>query len=250
MDIHAYIERINYHGPVTPSAQTLHGLQMAHLMTVPFENLSIHAHEPIVLDQMALFDKIVGRRRGGFCYELNGLFAALLNELGFEVTMLAVEVARADGSYTPPFDHMALMVTLEQRWLVDVGFGDTFREPLLLDNRDVVAENGRFYQIATNNTHHILMEQKDGKPWRPQYRFTLQSYDFSDYAEMCHYNQTSPDSHFTQGRVCSLATENGRVTLAEMQFITTTLRGGRQEHQVADETEYARLLHQYFGIKM
>ena len=250
MNVATYLKRINYDGVLTRTAQALHDLQMTHLMNVPFENLSIHAREPIDLTEDALFDKIVTRRRGGFCYELNGLFAWLLRGLGFEVTMLSASVARKDGSYTPPFDHMALMVSLEQRWLLDVGFGDTFRVPLLLDNADVQQQNGRSYQVALDDTHYIVMEQKEDKPWQPQYRFTLQAYDFSDYAEMCHYNQTSPDSSFTQGRVCTLATPMGRLTLSETQLITTTLSGERQECEVANEAEHSILLKKHFDIAL
>src|SRR5262245_13661791 len=130
MDVTAYLKRINYNRSLAPSAETLRQLQLTHLRTVPFENLSIHAHEPIVLDDEALFDKIVGRRRGGFCYEVNGLFAALLRALGFDVTMLSAEVANDSGDFTQPFDHMTLLIKLEQRWLADVGFGDSFLEPL------------------------------------------------------------------------------------------------------------------------
>ncbi len=265
MNITTYLNRINYAGSLTLTAQTLRDLQMAHLLSVPFENLSIHANEPIVLTEDALFDKIVTRRRGGFCYEMNGLFAALLRGLGFEVAMLSAGVATEDGRFTPPFDHMALMVTLEQRWLLDVGFGDTFRQPLLLGDEEVVADNslpsrrsgGRFYQILSDDTHLTLMEQKGDNPWRPQYRFTLQGYNFPDYAHMCHHNQTSPDSHFTQGRVCTIATQEGRITLAggtttldKMQLITTTLKGERQERRVTTEAEYAELLLQHFDIIM
>ena len=112
MDTNAYLERINYHGSLVPSAETLRELQLAHLLSVPFENLSIHANQPIVLADDALFTKIVERRRGGFCYECNGLFASLLRALGFEVKMLAAEVANDAGVFGPPFDHMTLMVSL------------------------------------------------------------------------------------------------------------------------------------------
>ena len=135
MNTDAYLKRINYTGPLEPSPETLRALQVAHLRTVPFENLSIHAGEPIVLEENALFTKIVERRRGGFCYEANGLFAALLRALGFEVAMLAAGVAKSQGGFGPQFDHMTLMVTLDERWLADVGFGDSFLEPLLLDSR-------------------------------------------------------------------------------------------------------------------
>src|SRR5216684_5534157 len=133
MDTRAYLQRINYTGPLDPSAETLRGLQVAHLRTIPFENLSIHSGEVIVLDNHALFEKIVRRRRGGFCYELNGLFGALLRALGFDVTMLSARVANAEGIFGPDFDHMTLLVSLAERWLVDVGFGDSFLEPLQLE---------------------------------------------------------------------------------------------------------------------
>src|SRR5687768_15235135 len=128
LDTAAYLERIGYRGPVEPTAETLRRLHVAHLLAVPFENLSIHASEPIVLDDSALFEKIVARRRGGFRYELNGLFAALLGALGFEVEMLSAGVMNSEGEFGPDFDHMALVVKLEERWLADVGFGDSFVE--------------------------------------------------------------------------------------------------------------------------
>src|SRR5918911_3762110 len=147
MDVEAYLERIDYRGPLEPTAETLRRLHVAHLLAVPFENLSIHAGEPIVLEDGALFDKVVARRRGGFCYELNGLFAALLRELGFNVGMLSAAVARREGGFGPEFDHMALLVTLEERWLADVGFGDSFVEPLLLDERGEQRQGPPAYRI-------------------------------------------------------------------------------------------------------
>src|SRR3989304_2800207 len=98
---------------------------------VPFENLDIIAGRPIVLEEEALLDKIVRRRRGGFCYELNGLFSALLRTLGFRVTRLSAGVLNEDGTFGPDFDHMTLLVELEDRWLADVGVGGFFREPPL-----------------------------------------------------------------------------------------------------------------------
>src|SRR3954469_4622706 len=111
MDLQAYLRRINYPGNQAPTAAILCELHRAHLLAVPFENLDIHLGRAISLNQDALFNKIVTRRRGGFCYELNGLFALLLRGLGFEVTLLAAGVARADGGFGPEFDHMTLHVT-------------------------------------------------------------------------------------------------------------------------------------------
>jgi len=217
------------------------------LRTVPFENLSIHAGEPIVLDDKALFAKIVERRRGGFCYEANGLFAALLRALGFKVTMLSAEVAgREQGSYSPPFDHMALMITLEERWLADVGFGDSFLEPLLLDEQNEQLQSPDAFRIDRDGDYRIVMRRESGE-WKPNYRFTLQSYEYTDFSEMCRYHQTSPESHFTQKRICSRATETGRITLSDMRLIETSGRK-RQERTLRDQNDYAVSLREWFGI--
>ena len=248
MNVAAYLERINYRGPTTVSAETLGALQVAHLRTVPFENLSIHAGEPILLDDETLFAKIVGRRRGGFCYEANGLFAALLRALGFEVTMLSAEVANAKGNYGPPFDHMTLMVPLERRWLVDVGFGDSFLKPLLLDERGEQLQ--REYRIVEDHGY-LILNKRENNGWQPQYRFTLQPHQYEDFAVMCHYHQTSPQSHFTQRRICSRATETGRITLSEMRLIETSSgTGERREQLLASQQEYDTILRDRFGIIM
>ena len=250
LNFKAYLKRINYHGSLAPTADTLRDLQVAHLLAVPFENLSIHARQPIILEDKALFTKIVENRRGGFCYEANGLFAALLRALGFDVRMLSAGVANAEGEFGPDFDHMALMVSLEQRWLVDVGFGDSFREPLLLDERGEQAQGNRAYRILSDGTHLILTQRDEGDEWKAQYRFTLQAHTYADYAEMCRYHQTSSQSHFTRARVCSRATLEGRITLSEMRFITTSESGGRQERALTSEEEYAAILREQFGIVM
>lgn len=250
MDIKAYLERINYRGSLAPTAENLRALQVAHLLAVPFENLSIHANQPIVLEDEALFTKIVERRRGGFCYEANGLFASLLRALGFDVVMLSAGVANAEGEFGPDFDHMTLLVTLEQRWLVDVGFGDSFLEPLLLDERGEQRQGTRAYRILPEGSHLILMQRDDGDEWQAQYRFTLQPHAFADYDEMCRYHQTSPQSHFTRARICSRATEEGRITLSEMRFITTSQNGERQERILTSQEEYASILREHFGIVM
>jgi len=251
MNIDTYLARINYNGSRDVNAETLRALQAAHLLSVPFENLSIHAGEPIVLNEDALYTKIVDQRRGGFCYECNGLFAGLLRALGFDVAMLAAGVARADGTFGPIFDHMALMVTLNERWLVDVGFGDSFLEPLLLDTRSDQVQGTRSFRLVDADDHVVLMRRNDGEDWQAQYRFTLQSYTFPDYEEMCRYHQTSPDSHFTKNLVCSRVTPEGRITLSDMRFITSSgPQRLRDEQTVATREEYERLLRDEFGIVM
>ncbi|MEP6819801.1 MAG: arylamine N-acetyltransferase [bacterium] len=258
LDIKSYLKRINYRGSLAPSAETLCALQIAHLLAVPFENLSIHAKEPIVLEDEALFTKIVKRRRGGFCYECNGLFAALLRSLGFDVAMLSAKVANAEGVFGPDFDHMTLLVSAAERWLVDVGFGDSFREPLRLDERGEQEQGNRAYRIDADGPDFTLMQRSVGDKWgdewsdewKAQYRFTLQPHEYADYEEMCRYHQTSPESHFTRGRICSLATAEGRISLSEMRFITTSKTGEQQERTLMSQEAYVAILAQRFGIVM
>src|SRR5215510_6939677 len=231
MDVQAYLDRIKYEGPLTCDQETLNQLHLAHLLHVPFENLSIHALEPIVLNDVALFEKIVTRRRGGFCYELNGLFAALLRKLSRD------------------FDHMTLMVSIKQeRWLADVGFGDSFIEPLLLDSEREESQRESRYRIICRKDRMLLEQAKDSE-WKPQYRFSLIPYQYADYLEMCRYHQTSPDSHFTRQRICSRLTTRGRISLSDMRFIVTE-DAKREERLLTNQDEYSRILREHFGIVM
>ena len=249
MNVDAYLERINYRGPLAPTAETLRRLHVAHLLAVPFENLSIHAGETIVLDDDSLFDKVVGRKRGGFCYELNGLFAALLRDLGFRVEMLSAGVAKHEGGFGPDFEHMALLVTLGERWLADVGFGDSFVEPLLLDERAEQAQGSRAFRIEEDGGRLVLLLKEAGGEWEPQYRFGLEPHPYADYEEMCRFHQTSSESHFTRNRICSLLTPEGRLTLSGSRLITT--RGGeRVERELAGAAEREAALLEHFGISM
>lgn len=245
MNIDAYLRRIRYQGPAAPDRSTLQALHVAHLEAVPFENLDIHLGRRIVLDEDALFDKIVRRRRGGFCYELNGLFGALLRRLGFRVTRLSAGVRNADGSYGPDFDHMTLLVDLEERWLADVGFGEAFRLPLRVDECPEQVQDGRTFRISRGGPWTVvLFEDQAGET--KGYRFTEQPRELADYEAMCHYHQTSPDSPFTQRRVCSLATPDGRITLRDDRLIVTN-QEGRRERRLADG-EWGEMLSLHFGI--
>jgi N-hydroxyarylamine O-acetyltransferase len=246
LDRTAYLQRINYTGEMTPDLATLGRLQHAHLLTVPFENLDIGLGCPIVLDEAALVRKIVAARRGGFCYEANGAFAALLRALGFRVTLLSAGVAHKDGGFGPAFDHLTLLVQLNEPWLVDVGFGETFRSPLRLQDGLVQMQPMGRYRLDHADGQWVLWQYEEAG-WQPQYRFDLDAHDLADFSAMCHYHQTSPDSHFTRQRICTLATPDGRITLSDMRLIVTA-GGTRQERLLADDAEYHAALRRYFGI--
>jgi N-hydroxyarylamine O-acetyltransferase len=264
MDITAYLHRIHYHGSLDPSSATLRALHRAHLHAVPFENLDIHLGRSIALDQTALFDKIVVRRRGGFCYELNSLFAALLRILGFRVTLLAASDAHSDGSFGPEFDHLTLLVLCphpsntapaatesgkQVRWLADVGWGDTFCDPLRLDEMGQQAEGLRAYRLDREENHWILLQRNYDGLWERQYRFTPRPRQLADFTAMCHYHQTSPDSWLTQKRICTLATPEGRVTLSDLRLIST-ISGAREERPLGSEDEERAVLREQFEIDL
>jgi len=246
----AYLARLNYTGPTEPTLETLQALHRQHLFTVPFENLNIHLKRPILLDEESLFDKIVIHRRGGYCYELNGLFAIALRQLGFDVTMLSAGVW-GGGRFGPPADHLCLLVQLDEPWLADVGFGDCALEPLRLNERGEQPRGlQRTYRLEQEGEcQYIMSESRDEDDWEKGYRFSLQPMELYDFIYGNHYMQTSPDSHFTQKRVCTLATPTGRVTLSDLKFIQT-VDGQRTEKQLADETEWRVVLKEYFEIAL
>jgi N-hydroxyarylamine O-acetyltransferase len=186
----AYLARIGATRPPQADPATLRELQLRHLLTVPFENLSIHLGEPILLEPEALVDKLVQRRRGGFCYELNGAFATLLAALGFRVTLLATRVFGPSG-LGPPFDHLALRVDLDSSgsWLVDVGFGHHSHYPLRLDTRTDQADPGGTFQVA-DTADGDLDVIRDGQP---QYRVEARPRTLGDFEPPAGGTRPHPD---------------------------------------------------------
>jgi N-hydroxyarylamine O-acetyltransferase len=242
-----YLERIGYAGPREPTANVLRDLHRAHLLSVPFENLDIALGRKIVCDEEAFLSKIVERRRGGFCYELNGAFAALLRELGFKVTLLSARVPREDGGYSPEFDHLTLRVDLEEPWLADVGFGDSFLTPLRLETGAEQHQNGRRFRIASQDTSLHVERAEPGEEWEREYSFTLTPRRLDDFAGMCHYHQTSPESHFTRKSICSKAIPGGRITLSDRRLIITR-HGEKKERLLGSELAWRPALEEYFGV--
>lgn len=249
-DCKAYLERIGYRGSLRASVEVLQHLHRRHLLSVPFENLDIPLGRPIVLSQAAFFNKIIKHRRGGFCYELNGSFAALLKRLGFRISMHSARVASKDGGFSPDFDHMTLLVRLKERWLADVGFGDSFTEPKRLDIAGPQKDDGKLYRVTrTEDGRQVSRWDEHRNLWEPQYMFTLRQRRLADFVIRCRWQETSPDSHFRKGRLVTILTPSGRVTLTDTKLIVT--RGSeRTERAVRNPNEFNRLLHSQFGIDL
>jgi N-hydroxyarylamine O-acetyltransferase len=247
MDVESYLRRIEYDGPRQPSSATLRGLHRQHLFTVPFENLDIALKTPIWLDLALLYDKIVRRRRGGFCYELNGLFCGLLIALGFRVQMLSARVRRDDGGFGPAFDHMLLRVDLEEPWLVDVGFGDSFVDPIVFRAGGADQVNGHRYLVSPVGEEWQLLREDD-KGEVPLYVFRDVPRQLNEYEEMSAFHQTSPESGFTKRWICSKATRDGRITVANRRLIITAA-DRREETVLSTDDEVRRCLRDHFGIE-
>ena len=249
MNKEEYLRRIEVEKTdIAPTPENLKFLQRQHLLRVPFENLDIHWKRPIRLENKAFYEKIVGEKRGGFCYELNGLFYKLLAEIGFQSKIISAKVSIGRGEFGAEYDHLAILTRIDEKeYLVDAGFGDFTAEPLefVLDIEQP-DKNGVFL-IRKFDENYFEVVKKDGKDWKSEYIFTSLERDLSEFAEMCFYQQTSPESHFTKGKVCSQMTENGRKTLTDRKFIETE-NGQKSETDVTSDEEFNQILAREFQI--
>jgi N-hydroxyarylamine O-acetyltransferase len=242
--VDAYLARIGAARPARPDLEALRELQLRHLLAVPFENLSIHLGEEIVLREPALVAKLVDRRRGGFCYELNGAFAALLTALGFRVTRLAARV-QLGLRMGPLFDHLALRVDLPEPWLADVGFGTFSRYPIRLDLIEDQADPDGTFRVVERD-HGDLDVRQDGAL---RYRLETRPRVLADFEPTCWWQRTSPKSHFTQSLVCTRLTGSGRVTLSGQRLIRTG-NGDRHEEELASDADVLAAYQTHFGITL
>lgn len=237
----SYLQRLGFSRRPAPSRQTLTELVDAHLQVVPFENLDIVEGLRPELSTEGALHKVVIRRRGGFCYELNEAFGALLRHLDFRVARIEARVwIEARRRFGPPFDHLALRVTLpEGEFLTDVGFGDNNRAPMRFPEDSWQDVSGRYHLRRSSGVVWLLSRSN-----RPLYEMTLEEQPLAAFVQMHHYHQTSAESLFAQGLICTRATERGRITLSRERLIIVD-GVTRTECCVADRD---RVLEQYFDI--
>ena len=254
-DTAAYLLRLGVSAPAAPTGEALDELQRAHLTHVPFENLDIALGRPIRLDLDALVRKVLRDGRGGYCYELNGLFAALLRPMGYAADLLSARVTTEGGGVTEDFDHLALLVTsphLSQPHLVDVGFGDAFLQPLPMEDGLSRQEGEKAVGLARGDDGRWGYCEDHGNGWEAQYLFSTRPRRMAEFEERNRWQQTSPQSHFTQKRVASRVTRTGRVTLtlsSGVQRLITTENGFRSERDIP-VADVARVLEEHFGIRL
>lgn len=278
--VDAYLRRLGVPRPALPTVDVLRELHLRHLQAVPFENLSIHLGEEIVLEEKRLLDKVVGAGRGGFCYELNGLFGALLAALGFDVALLSARVYGDGGRLGIPYDHLALWVrTVDGSvWLADVGFGTHSHNPLAFEERGEQADPGGEFRIAESATpgdqpdqpetpeatETPEMPQTPGLPGladptdldvlrdgKPAYRLETRPRVLGDFVAAAWWQTTSPASHFTQSLVCSRLTDDGgRITLSGRGLTVTAPDGTRDVRELATDGEVLAVYRERFGIAL
>ncbi len=244
MDVDAYLARIGYTGDVSATLETLRGMHRAHFYNVPFENLDIARGVRIEVDEGVNFEKIVTHRRGGFCLELTGTFARALRQIGFQLDVIGARVF-SEGKLSQPMSHMILIVHLDEPWIADVGFGGRVVEPLRLGERDNQVFGMRQYVVENDGDHWFVTCMEDGYDVMT-YTFTMQPREFDEFHPVCEWLQTSPDSRFTTGDVISLATENGRTTLAHGRLIT--FNGEAREERDVTPGEAATIIRDHFGF--
>jgi N-hydroxyarylamine O-acetyltransferase len=242
MDVAAYLTRIGAPRPVAPTSASLAVLHRAHVRSVPFEDYDIHTGVAISLDPEALEHKIVHRRRGGYCYELNGLFGALLRELGFAVTPVAAFSLDDGGTRGPEVDHLRLLVdAVDGNWVVDVGNGA--RWPIPVPRRPGV--HGRV-QVRRDGDVWWTTERRDDGRWERGWAWTPRPRELDDFAERNRYQQYDPASDFVGRRLAVLATPAGRISLLNGVFSELD-NGARTEREVTAAEEWA-VLADRFGI--
>ncbi len=242
----AYLDRVGLDESPAPDLEGITALHRAHLYAIPFENLDIHLGDRIHLEADHLFDKLVTRRRGGFCYEQNALFARVLTHLGVEVTLLSSRVASGPRGWGPPFDHMTLCITLDRAYLLDVGFGDSYRDPLPLEEWHLDS-SGVTYRAHHRDDGIVVQHLADDPRLGRMYLTDPTPRRLEEFGPMCHFQQTSPKVWFTQSWVVTLPLQDGRMTAAPGSFTRT--RGGiKQRRDVVERSDLEGLLRDEFGM--
>lgn len=250
-DLDAYLERVRYTEPVVPSFETLEGLHAAHLAAIPFENLDVRLGRPVGLDLASLQDKLVHRRRGGYCFEQNSLFAAVLRRIGFEVETLEARVRPPDAPGPLPRAHMALRVEAAGRsWLADVGFGANGpARPVPLDGGESEEAFGAYAVVPEAAGVHALCRRVDGV-WRDLYAFTLTPALPVDFEVAHHFTSTHPRSPFVNTLTVQRSTPDLRQVLRERSYVERVVVQGKvaETARALTDRQVVRLVTETFGL--
>jgi N-hydroxyarylamine O-acetyltransferase len=249
-DLDSYFERINHKGSSQVTEGTLRDIHIAHTLNVPFENLDVFYRRPILLDGASLYKKIVKQRRGGYCFEMNGIFSLVLQEMGFKVTNLLAKVT-IDGIHYTTKTHQAILVeTGSTKWLADVGFGNEgIIAPLLLEENTEQKQFAHTYRLITHSTLGYVLQKKNEDGYYPLYAFTLNECSPEDFLMSNHFTSTFPESFFLTMRMCTMPTREGRITLTDSHFKVVEKNDVR-EQSIANDDEFNAILKENFDLDL
>lgn len=243
----AYLDRIGFEGEPSVDLDTLAALQRAHMTAVPFENLHVFHRRGVATSTEWSVPKVVDEGRGGWCFELNGAFSALLYSVGFQVTRLAASVLLDDGEPLAEPDHLTLRVDLDQPYLVDVGFGDSFIRPLELDSDAAQDGLDAAYRLRRNSDLRVL-EQRGDDGWAPQYQFDLRPHVLDDFTPRSDYLQTTPSRHWTKAPFATRLLDGGPDRVWLLHNRLKLRRNGNVTVTPVPQDRWAATLSDWFGM--
>jgi N-hydroxyarylamine O-acetyltransferase len=249
-NLDSYFERINYKGSTDASEGALRDIHIAHTLNVPFENLDVFYRRPILLDGESLYKKIVKERRGGYCFEMNGIFSLVLQEMGFKVTNLLAKVT-IDGVHYTTKTHQAILVEIRsKKWLADVGFGnDGIIAPLVLEENTEQKQFAHTYRLITHSTFGYVLQKKNENGYYPLYAFTLEECSPEDFLMSNHFTSTFPNSFFLTMRMCTMPTKDGRITLTDSHF-KVVKKNDVLDTPIVNEHEFDTVLKEHFDLNL
>ena len=247
-----YLQRLGFDAPPAPTLETLRQLQLRHTGAFPFENLTTLSGEPVLIDLPSIEQKVLHGGRGGYCYELNNLFLALLQSLGFDARAISgrVVMGQPEGAWTARTHRLSLVIIDDVRYITDVGFGGMVpTAPLLLDTRAEQLTPHEPYRIDLHVDGFTLRANVSGE-WRAMYIFDLQRQEDIDFAVGNWYVSTHPESSFVKQLMVARTGEGWRRTLNNGSFAIHRIGYDSERQQVADVQSLIELLHREFGIQV
>jgi N-hydroxyarylamine O-acetyltransferase len=251
LNLDKYFERIGYSGSTEATEETLRELHICHALNVPFENLDVFYGRPPLLDEASLYNKIVLNQRGGYCFEMNGIFSIVLKKMGFKVTDLLARVTIDGLNYTAKTHEVLLVETGNTRWLADVGFGnDGIIAPLRLDIEGGQKQFAHDYRVIKEDRFNgYLLQKRAGESYNSLYAFTSDRCYPDDFVMSNHFTATFPGSFFKMMRMCTMPTKEGRITLTDTHY-KVVKDGNVSELPIKDDEEFNGYLKRSFSLDL
>ncbi|AKU93813.1 N-hydroxyarylamine O-acetyltransferase [Labilithrix luteola] len=253
VDLEAYLSRVGYRGSKEPTLATLHALTAAHTRSIPFENLDVLLGRPIRLEPDAVLQKLVHERRGGYCFEQNGLFLEVLATLGFQVAPLSARVRlQRPRDFVPARTHLFVRVELDgESWLTDVGVGGVSLTSAIRLQTDIEQPTPHEPRRIIRDGALWFHQVRFGDEWNDVYDFTLEEMPHIDREVANWYTSTHPTSHFKDRLMAARAGDDGeRLTVAGREFSIRARHGQATKHAISSRAELLDILDRHFGIRL